>query len=393
MEESPDVSAPGPGGGSFCKEHREKIYFFCEDDGKFLCVFCREGQEHRTHRVDLLDQIAHPYKERLRNRLEGLRKEKEALEGVKQREDAKLHLLLTQLDGKRRQLDAAFERLRGILEGQQRLLRAQLEKLDQAIREEREGYLARISEELARLRVLIVELDLKCQQPASGLLKDIRGTLNRCELGTFVSPEAISADLAEQIREFYRKTLSLPESMEKFSGEQGESVTLDPKTFSGNVVLSADRKSMSFTKVKQDLPDGPERFDQFPGALGCRGFSSGTHTWEAEVGLGPMGACIVGVADEAGKRKGDVSLKPEEGFWALGISSDRCWATTSPSSDLALSDTPKRVRVTLDCDRGQMTLSNAETQAPIFTVPVPGARTLFPFFGVWERGSWLTLSP
>lgn len=45
-----------------CKEHKEKIYFFCEDDETQLCVVCREAWEHRGHTVRFLEDAARPYR-------------------------------------------------------------------------------------------------------------------------------------------------------------------------------------------------------------------------------------------------------------------------------------------------------------------------------------------
>lgn len=43
---------------------------------------------------------------------------------------------------------------------------------------------------------------------------------------SFVSPEAISPDLVEKIRDLHRKILTLPEMMRAFSGKQEGAATL-----------------------------------------------------------------------------------------------------------------------------------------------------------------------
>lgn len=54
----------GPLGETYCEEHGEKIYFFCENDAEFLCVFCREGPSHQAHAVGFLDEAIQPYRVR-----------------------------------------------------------------------------------------------------------------------------------------------------------------------------------------------------------------------------------------------------------------------------------------------------------------------------------------
>lgn len=68
-------------------------------------------------------------------------------------------------------MEAAFERLQQELGKQQRLLLARLTELERQIWKERDEYLSKLSEEVARLGVQVKELEEKCQQPASELLQ------------------------------------------------------------------------------------------------------------------------------------------------------------------------------------------------------------------------------
>ncbi|KAI4530986.1 hypothetical protein MG293_018844 [Ovis ammon polii] len=377
----------GPLGETYCEEHGEKIYFFCENDAEFLCVFCREGPSHQAHVVGFLDEAIQPYRDRLRSRLEALSTERDEIDNMKSREAQKLQVLLTQIESKKQQVEAAFERLQQELGKQQHLLLARLTELERQIWKERDEYLSKLSEEVARLGAQVKELEEKCQQPASELLQDVRVNQSRCEMKTFVSPEAISPDLVKKIRDLHRKILTLPEMMRAFS----EVVTLDPQTASRRLVLSEDRKSVRYTRQKQNLPDSPLRFEGLPVVLGSPGFSSGRHRWQVEVQLGDGGGCTVGVVGEEVRRKGEPGLSAEEGVWAVVLSHQQCWASTSPGTDLPLSDIPRHVGVALDYEAGRVALLDADTQAPIFTFTASFSGKVFPFFAVWKKGSCLTL--
>ncbi|XP_074975595.1 butyrophilin subfamily 1 member A1-like isoform X2 [Caretta caretta] len=151
--------------------------------------------------------------------------------------------------------------------------------------------------------------------------------------------------------------------------------SLDPDTAHPWLVLSEDRKSVRWADTRQQLPDNPERFDTVPCVLGCEGFTAGRHCWEAEVG--GWGSWAVGVARESVARKGGISRSPEGGIWAVERSGDQFRALTSPATPLPLSRAPSRIRVCLDCGRGQVTFIDAGAEAPIFTFPpgsVPGER-------------------
>lgn len=388
----------GPLGETYCEEHGEKIYFFCENDAEFLCVFCREGPSHQAHVVGFLDEAIQPYRDRLRSRLEALSTERDEIDNMKSREAQKLQVLLTQIESKKQQVEAAFERLQQELGKQQHLLLARLTELERQIWKERDEYLSKLSEEVARLGAQVEELEEKCQQPASELLQDVRVNQSRCEMKTFVSPEAISPDLVKKIRDLHRKILTLPEMMRVFSENlvhhletESEVVTLDPQTASRSLVLSEDRKSVRYTRQKQNLPDSPLRFEGLPVVLGSPGFSSGRHRWQVEVQLGDGGGCTVGVVGEEVRRKGEQGLSAEEGVWAVVLSHQQCWASTSPGTDLPLSDIPRHVGVALDYEAGRVALLDADTQAPIFTFTASFSGKVFPFFAVWKKGSCLTL--
>ncbi|XP_066097844.1 E3 ubiquitin-protein ligase TRIM15 isoform X2 [Saccopteryx bilineata] len=234
----------GPLGETCCGEHGEKIYFFCENDAEFLCVLCREGPSHQDHTVGFLEEAIRPYRDRLRRQLAALNAERAGTEDVKGQEDRKLQALLAQMESKKQQVEGAFARLQRELGEQQRLLLARLSELKEQIRRERDDYLSKVTEQVTRLGAQVQELEEKCQRPASELLQDASISRNRCEVKTFVSPEAISPDLVRKIRDLHRKILSLPEMMRTFL----ESLVRHLETDAGEQPAVSGAVSSSFSR-------------------------------------------------------------------------------------------------------------------------------------------------
>ncbi|XP_075769303.1 zinc finger protein RFP-like isoform X2 [Pelodiscus sinensis] len=376
----------GAGGDGVCEEHQEVLKLFCEEDQAPICVICRESWAHRAHTVLPIAEAAQEYKGKIQAHLKTLREEREKLLGWKATGERRSQEYLKQTQAERQKIVAEFQQLRQFLEEQERLLLAQLEKLDEAIGRLQTDTVRKLSTQISHLSEQIGELEGKCQKPASEFLQDVRSTLSRCETGPFQPPEEISPELDERVRGFSQQTTALSETLRQFTDTlpssldraRGKSlgafrqatVTLDPDTANLDLVLSEDQKHVRWEQTQQRLPDSPERFDPVPCVLGHEGFISGKHCWEVEVGDGCYWA--VGVARESVSKKGQISLSPEGGIWAVEQWGVQFRALTSPVTPLSLSPPPRRIRVCLDCGRGQVTFIDAGAEAPIFTFP-PGS--------------------
>ncbi|CAM4667001.1 unnamed protein product [Caretta caretta] len=396
-------TAKGAGGGRVCGEHQEALKLFCEEDQTPICVVCDRSRAHRAHTVVPVQEAAQEYKEKIQAHLKTLREEREKLLGLKVTGEEKSREYLKQTETERQKIVSAFQQLRQFLEEQERLLLAQLEELHKEIVKTQNENITKLSEGISHLSELISEMEGKCQKPASEFLQDVKSTLSRCEKGKFQEPEEISPELEEQVSDFSQKTLvlmetlrkfkdTLPSALESLGAHRQANVTLDPDTAHPQLVLSEDGKSVRWADTRQRLPDTPERFDTVFCVLGCEGFTAGRHCWEVEVGGGRFWA--VGVARESVGRKGGISRSPEGGIWAVEWWGGRFRALTSPVTLLPLSRAPSRIRVCLDCGRGQVTFIDAGDEAPIFTFPpgsVPGER-IRPWLGVGP-GSRLRLRP
>ncbi|XP_044838484.1 E3 ubiquitin-protein ligase TRIM7-like isoform X2 [Mauremys mutica] len=387
--------------GSVCDRHKEELKVFCQKDQTPVCVVCLLSRDHREHPAVPIEEAAEDYKDQIRSRLESLKKNREAILSFKLSGENKSQELLKQLETEKQKIVSEFQQLRQFLEEQERLRLAQLEELNQEIEKGRAEYVAKLSEELSSFSSLISEMEQKCQQPVREFLQDIKGTLSRCGREKFQNPVAFSSDLKWRIWESSQRNASLETIMRTFKDSllsrqrlDKANVTLDPDTAHPELILSADRKSVRYGDTRQDLADNPERFDTICCVLGSEGFTVGRHYWEVGVEVG--GVWGMGVARASVRRKGRISLYPEQGIWAVQCWEDQYRAPTSPAQSIRFSPSsaPRRIRVFLDCERGQVTFFDAGTWDPIFTfspASFAGER-IHPFF--WAGSSArLTLSP
>uniref|UniRef100_A0A8C3S0C7 Uncharacterized protein n=1 Tax=Chelydra serpentina TaxID=8475 RepID=A0A8C3S0C7_CHESE len=347
-----------------CEEHKESLKLFCEQEQRPICLVCRESEVHRGHTVAPIEEAAPAYKVGNATLCPVL----------------KLSRGSVQVNGKleRRKILSEFEQLHEFLSEQQCLLLAQLEVLDAEILKRRNKYVTKVSEKTLLLNELISEIQRKCSQPATEFLKvrlhgTYPGTLGKEERNGFCLSDCVCVSLS----------LYLHHSLVH--------VTLDPETANPHLLLSEDRKSVRLGAGRLDVPDNPKRFMLSPCVLGSEGFTTGRHYWELEVGDGEGWA--VGAARESVERNRLLRLQTE-GIWAVRLGWDRQYtALTFPPTPLSLDEKPRKIRVHLDYEEGQVTFYNAENMAQIFHFSASFNEKIFPYFWLWAPESCIQMCP
>ncbi|XP_016079658.1 PREDICTED: butyrophilin subfamily 1 member A1-like [Miniopterus natalensis] len=122
-------------------------------------------------------------------------------------------------------------------------------------------------------------------------------------------------------------------------------VTLDADTAHPALLLSEGGKRVTWQETCQDPPSSTKRFDYLPCVLGRQDISSGKYYWEVEVG--DSHSWDLGICRDNVKRKGRVTMSPQNGFWAIRLYDGEYWALTSPETRLTLRERPLHVGVLL----------------------------------------------
>ncbi|XP_060126758.1 zinc finger protein RFP-like [Zootoca vivipara] len=391
----------GKGMGRMCEKHQEPLKLFCKEDGSPICLLCNVSKEHKSHEVIPLEKASQEYKDQISSCLDNVRKKREKILVFKKDAEKESQDLLKQTDAEREKMVAEFRRLHQFLEEQEKRILAQMSEAEKEIAAKREEHLARLSRELSSLESLIWEMEEKLQEPASELLQDIGSFLQRSQEKENLEdpPVAFPPALKWRIWDFCDMNLFLEAVMKKFRDTveyelqlRKENITLDPDTANPFLILSKDRKSVSWGEVHQPLPNNPERFDKHLYVLGREAFREGRRFWEVTVGSEVEWS--VGVARESVKRKGNLIPGPKEGIWRIGKWGDQYRVSTPDGHPVPmLRGEPKRIRVTLNYEGGRVSFYDADTAVLLhsFSEASFSGETLQPLFSMGKKAN-LTLS-
>uniref|UniRef100_A0A8C0ZQW6 E3 ubiquitin-protein ligase TRIM31 n=1 Tax=Castor canadensis TaxID=51338 RepID=A0A8C0ZQW6_CASCN len=409
-----------------CQRHGESFHYFCEHDGEFLCVVCRESKDHKFHSSSLIEEAAQNYQGQIQSHVQVLlQKEKEIMQ-EKIGGEQKIDVFTAQVEFERRRILMEFKHLRQELEEEENFLLSRLCWLGHEVAKGRKFYTTSTEVQLNSLRKLIDSLKATQQMPLRQML---RLYLCRSKGFRFLNPTPVPVELEKKLSESKSSHASITDSLKKFKGkirndksrflkgmDEKEKknckwglvvhlslpylptapVTLDATSAHPDLTLSKDLKTVTLDHVPRgdcSEPTEPERFYPFCCLLGLPGLSSGRQAWEAEL-QGPLGgACVVGVALELVPRRGYLPLEPLSGFWALRISGSTCHALTERGTREKLLFCPRKVGVHVDHDCGKVVFYDATTSNHIYTFLASFPGQIFPFFRLLLPGTQITLSP
>ncbi|TNN46845.1 Zinc-binding protein A33 [Liparis tanakae] len=313
--------------------------------------------------------------EQLRSELESLQDQRDKHRRVEDTYKEVIQHSKKQLLSTERRIRAEFNQLH-------RFLKEEEESRLAALRDEEEQKGKTIDREVKRIRKQISSLS----DSISAVLEDLqkhnsgsKATRTRTRVQSAPSePQLVSGALVDVAKHLGNLSFRV---WEKMKGQVHFSpVILDPNTAGPSLQLSEDLTSVRRGEPDQQRPDVPERFTKYADVLGAEGFSSGTHSWEVEVGDHPF--WWVGVVKESVDRKGEVPAAPEDGLWCFCNLSGEYVGVGGET--VRLEKSLRRVRVRLDYDGGELTFYDPEdvihSHRDAFT------ERLFPYFHIGEAG-------
>ncbi|KAM5158155.1 LOW QUALITY PROTEIN: uncharacterized protein ACMZJ9_009400 [Mantella aurantiaca] len=379
-----------------CSVHKKILEYYCTADAACICVSCRLDGEHQGHKVETLDEASERKKQKLKQVLQKLisnRKETEIMVQSLQEHRKKVQ---EEVAGKRERVTALITDLR-----------RQLEDLEKRVLRE----ISRQEERLLHpLSDLIQQLEIK-KDHLSRKMGDIEKLCNMTDPLT-VLQESHTGDLCDteegdnEDRERHDKLLhdgggldvigishtlhtGLSDMMKGVNVflniQEAADILLDVNTAHNKLHISDDRKTASWSNMKQNHPETPERFQYCCQVLSCQSFSSGRHYWDVDVSKSEN--CQVGMCYPSIERIGDQSwIGKNNKSWCLCSYKKMCYLEHDDKLiHIYHNISNNRVRISLDYEAGKLSfydlcdpIRHLHTFTTTFTEPLHAA------LWVWE---------
>ncbi|KAI3376546.1 hypothetical protein L3Q82_017001, partial [Scortum barcoo] len=351
-----------------CKRHQRLLELFCRSDQRCVCVMCTET-DHRCHDTVPVERESQEKKAQMK-RIEA-DVQQMILDRLQKVEEIKQSVELSKKNSRRDIVDSVevFSALFRSMERRQAELVEAIQK-KQAEAEQRAERL------IMELQLEITELEKKrSEMEQLTHTEDHLHLLQRFPALSSHAPAKACSDVivhSDTCLGTVRRTVAnikqqLQSVLKKLSFQAD--VHLDPRTANPWLVISEDGRQVQDGDVEQNLVDIPERFDTAPCVLATRGFTTGRHYWEVDVG--DKTAWDLGVAKQSVSRKGVVTLSPEDGYWTICLRKGSEYRACAGQAELlCVSQRPQIVGVFLDYEEGTVSFYDAETsQAQILDPP------------------------
>ncbi|XP_038125932.1 E3 ubiquitin-protein ligase TRIM21-like [Cyprinodon tularosa] len=368
-----------------CLQHDKPLELFCRTDQTCVCSLC-SVLDHKNHEVV-------PLIEEFEEKKEGLRKTEDEVQKMIQNRRVKIQEIKESVkiskDAADREKAEGVEVFTALKESAERGLKELIKEIEdkqKTAEKQAEDFIKDLEQEISELMKRSSEVKQLSQSEdhlhllqSFSSLKAAPPTKNWTEVR--VRPKLYEGTVVRAVTQLAEKLRNQMMKAEMKRVQQSAvDVTLDPDTAHPDLILSDDGKQVKDGDVEKDLPDNPERFSLFANVLGRQSFSSGSFYFEVQV-KGKTDWTL-GVARESINRKGNIILRPLDGYWTVGLrNGDEYKAAAGPPVRLHLHSGPEKVGVFVDYEEGLVSFYDVDAAALIYSFTgCCFTQKLYPFF-------------
>ncbi|XP_067435634.1 pyrin-like isoform X2 [Thunnus thynnus] len=271
------------------------------------------------------------------------------------------------LDAEWLEINSVFSEVMRVVEDTRQKALQPLEERRQRVKKEAQQLVQKLQREIDELKRTIDELDKNPDLQVSALTSlDESRDWKHLTVDTSFSFGTLRATTSVMMEQIHQKLEKLSSVELKRIPAFAVDVKLDPTSAHQCLVLSPDGKRVRDGGKNQPAPDSPKRFDLYGSILGLNRLTTGKSYWEVEVSN--KTGWDLGVARGDANRKGELSLNPDNGYWALVHYEGKKYAAlTAPPVPLTLKEKPRKVGVFVAYEEGLVSFYDVTAQSHIYS--------------------------
>ncbi|XP_036914126.1 tripartite motif-containing protein 60-like [Sturnira hondurensis] len=357
-----------------CVKHHEVLTLFCQENLELLCLQCSVSSDYENRLLIPIEEAAAIYRKKLKNYLEALTVEVEDAETGFENQVANIFEVQKRMESCRRELLYECKEFKNSLKGEQDEINASLLVEEKDVKEKLTENREQISNHMLMLNNLLIETAGKYFQTDLDLLTDIESIYSRYE--NLVTPAVFSYELKEEICILPPHYFGLHKMISTFQVD----LTLDPETAHPSLIISRDRKSMTY-KARSGFHD-PQVRTSYPAVLSSEAFDAGRHYWQVDIG--GTGEWSLGICKESFPRNAFISLSPNSRCWHIELCASICGTCRRGHI--------MQVGIFLDYELGEISFYNMNNRSYLYKFSDTFTEKLMPYFSSAPSSKSLTIS-
>ncbi|XP_069014956.1 E3 ubiquitin-protein ligase TRIM39-like isoform X1 [Embiotoca jacksoni] len=370
-----------------CEKHERLLEFFCRDEQACVCLLCCET-DHKDHDTVPVEKEGARQKKNIESKKAQI---KVMIEGRMEKIKAFTDSSEMRKEKVNREIefsDELFRTLMNKLEEMHTKLISNINKKLLKSQDKDEAMIGELREEIAELQRKDSQLEELAQSEdhlqllqSLQALSSISDTKDwsRIQVYSELCVQTVRRAMGHLVHSFQAELKALIDTELSRMRRYKESVTFDPSNAGSRLAVTESGTRLKYYKIaRSPFLEDSNRFT-YPMVLGTKGFTSGRHYWEVQVGR--RNDWDVGVAKETVKRKEKVPVVKENGFFAIGKEGFDYKVHRKPDTVLHLCPRPRYVGVYLDYEAGRVSFYDVNEKRHIYSFKGESfTEKLFPYF-------------